>query len=69
MSQECENQETTKQKGGIWLLTYTNRTTNAYRGVAVVRALDAKDAERTFLANSMHNGNAAQIKINKLYQV
>lgn len=69
MSQECENQKTIKQKRGIWLLTYTSRATNAYRGVAVVRALDARDAERVFLSNSMHNGNAAKIKINKLYQV
>ena len=70
MTDDCNViQEPQEVKRGLWFIVYTDRTEALYRGVALVRALDAGEAERVFRSSSKHNGNANNIKINKLYQV
>ena len=65
--QECPAQP--KPESGIWIISYLSREVKTYRGIAIVRAVDAHDAECTFRAQSQHNGHNKDLKITKLYQV
>jgi len=63
----CSQQQ--KPESGLWMIQYISRGAKLYEGLAVVRAIDAHDAECTFRAQSQHNGNNANLKITHLYEI
>lgn len=71
--QECDIQESCEQEQkpirSIWVISYRIKTEPQYRGVAIVKATDAQDAERTFLSESQHNAVQNKITIVKLSEV
>ena len=53
----------------LWYIEYETRTTPNFKGVAVVGAIDPKEAERLFKAESQHNGVQDKLHIIGLEEI
>ena len=53
----------------LWYIDYETRTTPNYKGVAVVGAIDPKEAERLFKAQTQHNGVQDKLHIIGLEEI
>ena len=64
---QCSTQE--HPHLSLWVIAYKIPVNTTCKGIAVIKAFDANEAKRTFLANSVFNGKASKIVIEEMYQV
>lgn len=69
----CESTDCDVQPVGppypLWVLHYHIVGYINYKGVAVVKAIDCRQAEQIFRSKSAHNGNQCNIKVTEIKEV
>jgi len=79
MSQECQNADCNQPQNcgpnppepfvKLWSLTYKMTDEPNYAGMAVVAAVDVRQAIQIFTKDGVHNGKPEAIKIGKIEQI